>query len=316
MPEPKRNRHAEYHGRWETPEFKLESERLNRAGRTPDRPQGPQLRPNIGPETPAGQFFTQHGFTTDDVLQLRNAPAQFGELVLDFFIWAQEKGQPETPAPSTLAETHLSPFLNDDLRDVIAAIEVGLAVGVEYGAGPAKHPYARDFYHGQRSQQAISASEGADAMSPFEVTQQGSPPDVTGRPRNEDLSTRFELYARDPETYMRDRQAQMESDIAAEARLDPNTDWRAQFKDMLDYEISMFRRYTDNEAGFQRFIRKLNELGRTLAPSMKLTGPQTGYGPDVPTDTTDWDYIFEAIRKRQRYQYARDLVALIGGTSV
>ena len=181
MPGPDRNiRHAEYHGRWETPAFKAESKRRLRAGRTPDKPQGPQLRPNIGPETPAGRFFTQNGFTTQDVLDLRNAPAQFGELVLDFFIWAQETGTPDTPAPSTLAETHLSPFLNDDLRDVIAAFEVGLAVGVEYGVGPTHNVYRRDFATRQRTAQY---NAGEDLGSQFF----GEQPDLN-TPADLDLS--------------------------------------------------------------------------------------------------------------------------------
>ena len=76
----------------------------------------------------------------------------------------------------------------------------------------------------------------------------------------------------------------------------------------------MYRQYSDNEAGFQRFLKKLKDL-TTVAPAMKLSGPQPGttHGPDVPTD---WDYIFEAIRRRRRYQYARELLAVIPGASV
>ena len=218
----------------------------------------------------------------------------FGELVLDFFIWAQDTGTPDTPAPSTLAETHLSPFLNDDLRDIIAAFEVGLTVGVEYGVGPTHNVYRRDFATRQRTAQY---NAGEDLGSQFfgEQPDLNTPADLDILPPIDRAGLDIDSYARDPEAFVEHMRA---LDIP---------------ENQIEILTGLYRQYSDNEAGFQRFLKKLKDL-TTVAPAMKLSGPQPGTGPDVPTD--DWDYIFEAIRKRKRYQYARELLALIPGASV
>ena len=122
------------------------------------------------------------------------------------------------------------------------------------------------------------------------------------------------MYQQNPAEYARNRAAEM-YEWAARNDPDGTKDLRRVADQELDAELSLFQRYRDNEAGFQRFLKKLRELDQVIAPSWKRQPVELGHGSTTDTPS-DWDQIFEALRKRKRYQLVNGLLTSTPGRTL